>query len=184
VTSHTQRFVRCLWSLDHDLAYARHYPALSWTGSFSRDAETVGGWYAGNGDPGWARRRGRMSGLLAEADRLASLAELVGTSALPGHERMTILGGRLLRLVVLQQSATSDNDAACGPGKAAALGDAVLDVVDRCLALTAAGVPAATIEDVDFGALVRARDDCGPDDTAGVAERRDQVLDRLQELAP
>ena len=27
VTTHTQRFVRCLWSLDRDLAYARHYPA-------------------------------------------------------------------------------------------------------------------------------------------------------------
>ena len=29
VTAHTQRFVRRLWSLDRDLAYARHYPAVS-----------------------------------------------------------------------------------------------------------------------------------------------------------
>ena len=28
VTAHTQRFVRCLWTLDRDLAYARHYPAV------------------------------------------------------------------------------------------------------------------------------------------------------------
>ena len=36
VTAHTQRFVRCVWSLDRDLAYARHYPAVSWSGSFLR----------------------------------------------------------------------------------------------------------------------------------------------------
>ena len=35
VTAYTQRFVRCVWSLDRDLAYARHYPAVSWAGSFS-----------------------------------------------------------------------------------------------------------------------------------------------------
>jgi len=35
VTTDTQRFVRCLWMLDRDLAYSRHYPAVSWTGSFT-----------------------------------------------------------------------------------------------------------------------------------------------------
>ena len=59
VTSQTERFVRCLWSLDHDLAYARHYPAVSWTGSFSRDADALADWYLRNGDPEWARRRAR-----------------------------------------------------------------------------------------------------------------------------
>ena len=39
VTAHTERFVRGLWSLDRDLAYARHYPAVGWSGSFARDAE-------------------------------------------------------------------------------------------------------------------------------------------------
>jgi V/A-type H+-transporting ATPase subunit A len=184
VTSHTERFVRCLWSLDHDLAYARHYPAVSWMGSFSRDAPAVAGWHARNGDPEWGRRRARMSSLLAEADRLASLAELVGAGALPGHERMVMLAGRLLRLAVLQQSALSLHDAACGAGKAAALADAVLAVVDRCQGLVEAGVPAATLEEVDFGPLVRARDDIGPDDAEGVVKRRDELLARLEELAP
>ena len=55
VTTHTQRFVRCLWTLDRDLAYARHYPAVSWTASFSRDDAVVGAWHARNGDAGWAR---------------------------------------------------------------------------------------------------------------------------------
>ena len=42
VTAHTQRFVRGVWALDRDLAYARHYPAVAWAGSFSRDADALG----------------------------------------------------------------------------------------------------------------------------------------------
>jgi V/A-type H+-transporting ATPase subunit A len=60
VSAHTQRFVRCLWPLDRDLAYARHYPAVSWHASFSRDADRLGVWHARNGDPGWAARRARL----------------------------------------------------------------------------------------------------------------------------
>src|SRR5207342_3551386 len=33
VTAHTERFVRAVWSLDRDLAYSRHYPAVSWSAS-------------------------------------------------------------------------------------------------------------------------------------------------------
>ena len=51
VTTYTQRFVRSLWSLDRDLAYARHYPAVSWSGSFSRDVDVVAAWQAGAGIP-------------------------------------------------------------------------------------------------------------------------------------
>ena len=88
--------------------------------------------------------------LLAEADRLAALAELVGVAALPGRERIVLLGGRLLREAVLQQSALLANDAYCAPEKTAALVDAVLAVVDRCQALVAAGVPRHTVEELDF----------------------------------
>ena len=93
VTTYTQRFVRCLWTLDRDLAYARHYPAVSWAGSFSRDAAAIGGWQARNGDPGWSARRSRLAALLADADRIGELAELMGVTALPPGQRVTILAG-------------------------------------------------------------------------------------------
>ncbi|MDF3149696.1 V-type ATP synthase subunit A, partial [Streptomyces sp. T21Q-yed] len=71
VTAHTERFVRCLWTLDRDLAYARHYPAVSWAGSFSRDVPVLAAGHRAAGDPAWARRRDRVGAVLAEADRLA-----------------------------------------------------------------------------------------------------------------
>ncbi|MGZ8737426.1 MAG: V-type ATP synthase subunit A, partial [Nocardioides sp.] len=182
VTAHTQRFVRSVWMLDRDLAYARHYPAVAWAGSFSRDAAAVGTWHGRSGDPDWARRRQRVMALLAEGDRLVALAELVGLGSMPGSERMVILAGRLLREGVLQQSALSTNDGFCSPAKGAAIVDAVLTVVDRCESLAESGVPAASIEELDFGPIIRARDETGPDDGDGCRRHRDVMLERLEAL--
>jgi len=178
VTTYTQRFVRTLWTLDRELAYSRHYPAVTWSGSYCRDAEAIGGWYAEHDDPAWLVRRARMMSVLAEADRLTSLAELVGVAALPGPERMTMLAGRLLREAVLRQSSLVANDTYCTPAKTSALIDAVFDVVDRCHDLVAR-VDAAELEAADFAPLLRAAAETAPDDAAGVRHRADGVLKTL-----
>ena len=166
VTSHTRRFVRTLWSLDRDLAYARHYPAVTWRDSFSRDAEVVAEWQGQNGDPSWQARRLQALTLLAEADRLEPLAQLVGAAALPDSERITLLTGRLLREAVLQQNSLSPNDASCRRVKAAALLAMVLGLHERFLAAVERGVPAAALLDLDLSTVVRARDAGPADDTA------------------
>ena len=182
VTTDTQRFIRSLWLLDRDLAYSRHYPAVSWTGSFARDADAVGRWHAAHGDPAWPARRARTAALLAEADRLTELAEIVGASSLPGHERMVLLGGRLLRDGVLAQSALSDNDGFCTAAKGAALLEMVLDVMDCCQRLVERGVAATTIEQADLGLVVRAREEMGPSDADGVTARSVEAVRRLEAL--
>jgi V/A-type H+-transporting ATPase subunit A len=182
VTANTQRFVRGLWSLDRDLAYARHYPAVGWAGSYSRDADKLAAWHVRSGDGEWLGRRARVTNLLSEADRLGDLAELVGAATLPGHERVTLIAGRLLREGVLQQNALSPNDAHCTPDKASALIDAVLAVVDECDALVARGVTAAELEELDYSPLLRAASETPPDDAAGVHERRDKMLTVLAGL--
>ena len=184
VTMHTERFVRCLWSLDRDLAYARHYPAVTWQRSFSRDADAVGAWHASAGRPGWSRGQARAVSVLAEADRLTPMVELVGLQALPPPERVTLLAGRLLREAVLQQSALSPNDQTSSPAKEAALLDLVLNLYDRALALLERGVPASALEELDLSAVTRARDEISPDDADGVERRGDEVLALLDSLAP
>ncbi len=180
VTAYTQRFVRCLWTLDRDLAYARHYPAISWAGSFARDAALIANWHARNGDPAWSSRRSRLTGVLAEADRVGELAELMGVTALPPRQRMAILAGRLAREGVLQQSAVGA-DAYCDQGRTAALVDAVLAVSDRCATMADAGVPASLIEEQDFSPVLRAKQDASS--PAQVRELGGQVLARLDVLA-
>ncbi|HEX7107584.1 MAG TPA: V-type ATP synthase subunit A [Acidothermaceae bacterium] len=182
VTTLTQRYVRGLWTLDHDLAYARHYPAVSWSGSFARDTAQVDAWYARNGEPGWGRRRARLADLLAEGDRLAALAELMGATSLPDRERVALVASRLVREAVLQQSAVDANDAYCTPAKGAALADFALDASDECRAAVDRGVPAATLENFDFSNLLRAARETPPDDAAEIQRRRAVLLDALKAL--
>ena len=170
VTSHTRRFVRAVWSLDRDLAYARHYPAVSWRDSSARDVDQLATWQAENGDAGWGERRTRALRLLTDADRIESIAQLVGAESLPGQERITLRTARLLREAVLQQSAVLDNDQFTSPAKQRALLELVLDVHDRLTSLLERGVPLEALDAVDLSSALRARYDTAPDDAPAVGQ--------------
>jgi V/A-type H+-transporting ATPase subunit A len=181
VSAHTARFVRASWSLDRDLAYARHYPAVSWRDSWSRDAEPVAEWYFLGGDARWGERRKRALTLLAEADRLQSVAQLVGAHSMPDAERVVMLSGRLLRQAVLQQNALSPNDAYCSAAKQTALLDLVLGVHERLGELVGRGVSASRLESLDLSEVVQARDTALPDGAGEVEAVAARTLARLED---
>ena len=185
VTAHTERFVRSVWSLDRDLAYARHYPAVSWRRRPRATPTHVARWHARAGRPGLGRApRAAPSRLLAEADRVQAVAELVGAASLPDHERIVLLTGRLLREAVLQQSALSANDAWCARRQA---GRAARDGARRCTTApstsSAAACPAArsrsSTSRTPRGRATRRRRTT----RAGVDAIRDALLARLEALA-
>ena len=182
VTSHTRRFVRSVWSLDRDLAYSRHYPAVSWSDSSSRDAEDLGAWQAEHGDPDWAQRRARALRLLTDADRIESVAQLVGAESLPSGERVTLRSARLLREAVLQQSAELAGDQYSSPAKQLALLTLVLEVHDRLNLLLEHGVAIAEIERVDLSPVLRARYETAPEDAAQVERIGRELGEQLQRL--
>ena len=179
VSAHTRRFVRAVWSLDRDLAYARHHPAVSWRDSFCRDADALAGWHSLHGDWNWGERRARALSLLAEADRIEAIAQLIGAGSLPDAERIVLLSGRLLREAVLQQNALSANDAYCEPSKQAALLDMVLALHDRFRRLLDQGVPATRIEETDLAEATRVRDEAGQGDVEAVEAVRGRLLAML-----
>jgi V/A-type H+/Na+-transporting ATPase subunit A len=183
VTSHTRRFVRAVWSLDRDLAYARHYPAVSWRDSSARDVESLATWQAENGDPRWGERRAEALRLLTDADRIESIAQLVGADSLPAPERITLRTARLLREAVLQQSAVLDNDQFTSPAKQRALLGLVLDVHNRLTGLLDRGVLVADLEAVDLSGVLRARYDTPPDGAAEVEQIGQAVLEALEAVA-
>ena len=140
VSAQTERFVRGLWSLDRELAYARHYPAVSWRRSFSRDAETVAAWHAAEGNSTWGSDRQRAMALLGQADRLEPMVELVGLAGLPDHDRATLLAARHLPRSRPSTERPQPQRRDCGAGKQAALLRAVIDLADRAVALVGRGV--------------------------------------------
>jgi len=182
VTAHTRRFVRSVWSLDRDLAYARHHPAVSWRDSSSRDATQIALWYAEQDDPGWGERRTRALRLLTDADRIESIAQLVGADSLPARERLALRFARLLREAVLQQSALSANDQYTSPAKQRELLGLVLAAHDRLSALLASGVTIAQLEAVDLTPILRARHDTPPDDAAAVGDIGRALMSALDAL--
>jgi V/A-type H+-transporting ATPase subunit A len=174
--------VRSVWSLDRDLAYARHYPAVSWRDSSSRDADRLAAWQAAHGDPGWGERRTYALRLLTDADRIESIAQLVGADSLPARERLTLRSARLLREAVLQQSAEQENDQYTSPAKQRALLALVLDVRDRLAALLERGVAIAEIDSFDLLPVLRARYDTPPDGATQVARIGTELIDAMDAL--
>jgi V/A-type H+-transporting ATPase subunit A len=96
---------------------------------------------------------------------------------------MVLLGGRLLRQAVLRQNALSSMDAFSVPEKTSALVEAVLAVVEGCQELVGTGTPANVLEEFDFSALIRLREEVGPHDVDVIGRCRDTVLAGLSELA-
>jgi len=182
VTAHTRRFVRAVWSLDRQLAYARHHPAISWTDSSSRDAEAIAAFEAAEGDEDWAGRRREALQLLLDADRIESVAQLTGVESLPGPERVTLISARLLREGVLQQSALSLNDRYCAPAKQAALLALVLDIQRALLASAGEGTAIERIEALDLSDVARVRDECPADDVDAVARLGAEIQRRIGQL--
>ncbi len=182
VTAYTRRFVRSVWSLDRDLAYARHYPAIDWRESSSRDADAIARWYAERGEPSWGESRASALALIAEADRLEAIAELVGVDSLPGEERMLLRSARLLRDGVLTQSATSANDQYSTPAKQQTLLQVALAASDRLAELARRGVPIAELDSFDLTPLERAGRETPPDGAVEVRRIGERVIGLLERL--
>jgi V/A-type H+-transporting ATPase subunit A len=62
-------------------------------------------------------RRQQAATLLQRETELQDIVQLVGPDALQDMERLVLEVSRLIREVFLQQSAFSENDASCEPGK-------------------------------------------------------------------
>ncbi|MDA8425386.1 MAG: V-type ATP synthase subunit A [Treponema sp.] len=140
VTQHTKRFIRCFWGLDKDLAYARHYPAISWIDSYSEYVEELKDWWDGV-DPAWFALRSRAMELLKREQRLQQIVRLIGPDALPDEQRLILITADLLKNGFLQQSSFDEVDRFCSPRKAILLIRAIMDFHTRAEAAIKGGTP-------------------------------------------
>jgi V/A-type H+-transporting ATPase subunit A len=141
VTGHTKEIVQTFWALSKELADARHYPAVDWVESFSGYVASCSGWWAEHVDPRWEAHRAAALGILARAEELARIVNLVGPEALSPQQRWALEGVALFREGVLQQSALDPVDSYCSPQKQFALLDQMLSIYQQGLRLLDFGVP-------------------------------------------
>lgn len=120
VTQHTRRFTRVFWSLDTELANARHYPSINWLRSYSDYLEEVEpAWEKLH--PGWRVLREEAMVVMQREEHYRQIARLVGPDSLPDSQRLFLFIGGVMRDGFLAQSAFDEADMFCPPEKQAAL---------------------------------------------------------------
>jgi V/A-type H+-transporting ATPase subunit A len=150
VTSHTKEIIRTFWALSKPLADARHYPAVSWLESFTDYADRAAKWWSENVSPRWAPCRQQALALLAEADELERIVNLVGPEALSSAQRWVLESAGLIKEAVLQQSALDPVDSYCSPQKQFQLLDLMLRYYDGGMELIELGVPVEQLTELPF----------------------------------
>ncbi|MDO6353630.1 V-type ATP synthase subunit A [Caloramator sp. CAR-1] len=110
VTQNTKRFVSVFLSLDRNLAYSRHYPAINWLSSYSGYLSLLNDWYRENVSEDFFKLRGEMLKVLQEENKLLEIVKLVGEDVLPDDQRLILEVARLIKIGFLQQNAYHPED--------------------------------------------------------------------------
>ncbi len=141
VTMHTKRFVRCFWGLDRALASARHYPAISWTQSYSEYLEDVKYWWNEKSDDKWQLNRKEIMELLQKEERLQQIVKLVGADALPDSQNFILEVCNMFKNAFLQQNAFDKIDRYCVVEKQVKMLSCILTYWHKGLEAINKGVP-------------------------------------------
>ena len=110
VTQATLRIVKVFWSLDSNLAYKRHFPAVNWLTSYSLYVDTMEKWFNAEVESDWTELRGRLMLLLQEEAELDEIVKLVGMDALSAPDRLKLEASRSIREDFLHQDAFHEVD--------------------------------------------------------------------------
>jgi len=182
VTTHTKHFIRALWALDTELAYSRHYPAISWTESYSEYFEEIIGWWEREGID-MENLRNRVMGILMEESHLQQIARLVGERALPEGERLTLKVAELIKEGFLQQNALSKVDAYCSPKKQFRMLKVILDFGETARDLLNEGIPLFKIIELPiFSEIKRMGEDIRNDEIDKFDKLEDKLNKEFEEL--
>ena len=145
VTQNTKRFTRCFWALDKALAYARHYPAINWTQSYSEYFGDLDQWYTDHVGADFVKYRRRISHILQEESQLMEIVKLIGSDVLPDDQKLIIETARVIRVGFLQQNAFHADDTFVPLEKQMLMMKVILHLYKKAKQLVAASVPISGI---------------------------------------
>jgi V/A-type H+-transporting ATPase subunit A len=148
MTQNSLRVTGAFWALDTSLAHRRHFPAISWTKSYTLFLGQVKVWYETNVAEDWLEVRDRAMSILQKETELQEIVQLVGPDALPESEKVILEVARMLREDFLQQFAFDEVDAYCPPQKQYWLLKTILSFFDSATAALNRGVALRQILDL------------------------------------
>lgn len=182
VTRHTKRFIRCFWGLDKNLANARHYPAISWTESYSEYAAEVDGWFCSNVDARWGELRDEVRNILAEDNKIQQVIKLVGEDVLPDDQRLIAFTAFLIKNGYLQQNSFG-SDSYSPPLKGFEILSIILEFYHSALELVRKDIPISLIKDDESVDSITHLRELSADDKEGFAQIRRRIAEHLERVA-
>ena len=155
VTQNTKRFVRCFWGLDKNLAYARHFPAISWLTSYSEYLNDLGSWYTDNVDKKFVDYRNQIISLLSQESSLMEIVKLIGGDVLPDDQKLILEIAKVIRVGFLQQNAFHNEDTCVPMAKQFKMMEVILSLYKKSRSLISMGMPMSILkEDPIFDKII------------------------------
>lgn len=171
MTQASLRVAGALWALDRDLAHRRHFPAVSWTRSYSLYLSRLDPWFEKHVAPEWGSFRDRALALLQREEELQAIVQLVGPDALPSDQRLALAVARMIEEDYLRQSSYHAEDAFCPPEKAYHILGAILAFHDAALEGLERGIDLTALLDLPEVAEIARLKEASPQSVANKTER-------------
>ncbi len=150
VTQNTKRFIKCFWTLDRNLAYARHFPAINWLTSYSEYVDDLENWYQDNVSYEFVSRRRDLLRILHEEDKLMEIVRLIGGDVLPDNQKLILEISRVIRLGFIQQNAYHKHDTYVPLRKQEKMMEIILYFYDKLKTLVDTGIPMSQMKKEDI----------------------------------
>ena len=181
VTQNTKRFVRCFWGLDKSLAYARHFPAISWLTSYSEYLNDLGPWYTEHVDKKFVDYRNQIVYLLSQESSLMEIVKLIGGDVLPDDQKLILEIAKVIRVGFLQQNAFHKDDTCVPMEKQFKMMEIILYLYRKSRSLISMGMPMSVLkEDPVFDQVIAIKYDV-PNDNLAMLDDYKKKIDAFYE---
>ena len=179
VTQNTKRFVRCFWGLDKSLAYARHFPAISWLTSYSEYLSDLSLWYSENVNRDFVNYRNQIVALLSQESSLMEIVKLIGSDVLPDDQKLILEIAKVIRVGFLQQNAFHNDDTCVPMEKQFKMMEIILYLYQKSRSLISMGMPMSVLkEDSVFDKVIAIKYDV-PNDQLSLLDDYKKLIDRF-----
>ena len=176
VTQNTKRFVRCFWGLDKSLAYARHFPAISWLTSYSEYLNDLGPWYTEHVDKKFVDYRNQIVYLLSQESSLMEIVKLIGGDVLPDDQKLILEIAKVIRVGFLQQNAFHKDDTCVSMEKQFKMMEIILYLYRKSRSLISMGMPMSVLkEDPVFDQVIAIKYDVPNDNLAMLDDYKKKI---------
>lgn len=183
VTQNTKRFTRCFWALDRALAYARHFPSINWTTSYSEYFSDMERWYNSNVGEDFMAKRQKIISLLKDETSLLEIVKLIGSDVLPESQKLIIEISRLIRVGFLQQNAYHVTDAYMPLKVQLATMSMILKLFDGAVAITNKSIPLSQLKDTGiFTDLAKMKFEIGTGDESILSHYEHMIDDAVNKV--